>query len=158
MDGRDELYCAVTMSPASNTHSTFITKLAVDDTLTNNTAIKLNWLVSDLNISHVEFRACYAVAGANDRKCSEWKNPPFYGHLFTNLFPYTKYNLSVDARTEAETETESHFLTAMTASSAPSAPVITEVKQVGDSVIVSWTRPARPNAEIRYNLVGNMEV
>lgn len=145
-DGTDESECDNTTRRVYQ-----VTQMGVDDHGSNSSTLHLYWWIWVHNTSTpLEFMPSYAEV--SNHKSVNWKNTTWtdhYDYLFTNLKPYTMYNVTVYVRTKGQEYPPAKYVTAITGEGVPSPPWNVTVKQLDAlQVLVSWQPPRTPNGNI----------
>ncbi|GFG37795.1 hypothetical protein Cfor_11613, partial [Coptotermes formosanus] len=144
-DGYDENSCN------STTKFYQVTQMGVDDHGTNSSALHLYWWIRNFS-EPLEFLPSYAEV-FNEKSVS-WANTTWidhYEYLFSNLKPYTVYNLTVYVRAKNQKEVYPpvKYVTARTGEGVPSPPWnVTAMQLNAHQVLVSWQAPRSPNGTI----------
>ncbi|XP_050504150.1 sortilin-related receptor-like isoform X5 [Diabrotica virgifera virgifera] len=164
-DGYDEKNC----STKARVYQ--INKMEVDERFTNASTIYINWWIVRPTGLELEYQPSIKKIGDEHWRNESWIGQPYY--QFTNLQPFTKYNMTVYVRIK---NTHVVFPPAIynvssTSESIPSEPWNVSARQRnGSHILISWNKPRSPNglivsyelcwiypnsAEIRLKLSGN---
>ncbi|CAG9863395.1 unnamed protein product [Phyllotreta striolata] len=142
-DGYDEKNC----SEVPRVYQ--VTWMELDERYTNDTSLYLHWWIVHPNNVSFEFQPSIKKVGEESWKNETWTSHFFY--QFTNLQPFTKYNITVYVRTK-DTDVvhpSAVFKEVSTSEGVPSEPYNVTVKQDnGGKVLVAWNKPLVPNGEI----------
>ncbi|CAH1280545.1 unnamed protein product [Diabrotica balteata] len=145
--------------------------MEVDERFTNASAIYVKWWIVRPVDLEVEYEPSIKKIGEEHWRNESWTSQPY--HQFTNLEPFTKYNMTVYVRIK-----NTHvvfppaiFNVSSTSESIPSEPWNVSARQRnGSHILISWNKPRSPNgiivsyelcwifpnsAEIRLKLSGN---
>ncbi|XP_050504158.1 sortilin-related receptor-like isoform X12 [Diabrotica virgifera virgifera] len=148
-----------------------INQMEVDERFTNASTIYINWWIVRPTGLELEYQPSIKKIGDEHWRNESWIGQPYY--QFTNLQPFTKYNMTVYVRIK---NTHVVFPPAIynvssTSESIPSEPWNVSARQRnGSHILISWNKPRSPNglivsyelcwiypnsAEIRLKLSGN---
>lgn len=107
------------------------------------------WMLQQSADTRLEFLPSYREAISIH---SPWHNTTWTTNMnykFTNLMPFTTYNMTVYVRAKGVVYPPAKFITATTAEGVPGAPWnITVVQQSASQVQVSWLAPVQTNGPI----------
>lgn len=124
-----------------------VTSLSLAEKSLNETSFMISWwLPSKTNIEYLPSIA--PISTGVWKNHTEWlKN---LTHRFTNLRPYTKYNVTVYAREKNENPAPPYvYINVTTSEGMPSEPLNVNVTQLnGSRVQVSWDPPKETNGEL----------
>lgn len=156
-DGTDEANC-------SGVHRVYqVLQMGVDERGINSTSLWLYWWLPSPATPDpkLQFLPSISLSGNTTNPPPTWTNLTWIDHMnytFTNLRPYTEYNLTVWVRLEGmkpeEAFTPVKYFIAHTAEDVPSSPYnVTARQQNGSHVLVQWNKPHEPNgALVGYDL------
>ncbi|KAL4715818.1 hypothetical protein ACJJTC_006397 [Scirpophaga incertulas] len=152
-DETDEANCTLSK------HTTQLINLGIDQPSINSTSFLITvWIAQKFT---VWFSFLPSISKVSD---GIWTNMSWYPETiystkifrFTNLEPYTNYNVTIymkDSKTN-ETYASGQYVNATTAEAVPSPPGRLTVRQlIGSRVQVLWDPPRYPNGEIKYYTV-----
>ena len=144
-DGTDESNCQ------RNTRVYQVLIMNIDERATNSSSLSLHWWISQPNNVTFEFLPTIALAESNAvwTNASNWIQNTQY--QFTDLKPYTRYNMTVYVRIKGTTVVfpPAKTLLAMTDEGIPSEPWDVKVHQKnGTRVEISWRPPTHPNGPL----------
>lgn len=123
----------------------------IDEYATNATSLFLYWATPKTRNIELEYLPSISKAenGAKWTNASTWIKET--GYQFSNLQPYTRYNMTVFVRQKSQSNVTppAKYNVATTAESTPSAPMnVVAVQKNGTVVEVSWRPPLYPNGLI----------
>ncbi|XP_057669254.1 sortilin-related receptor-like [Diorhabda carinulata] len=163
-DGYDERNC-------SKKSRVYQVLMEVDERFTTSNSFYLRWWTPQAPAIKFEYLPSIKKIGNDQWKNESWTSQNFYN--FTNLQPFTKYNLTVYVKIQNTSVIfpPAMFNVSSTAEGTPSEPWNVTVKQRnGSHILVSWNKPRTPNgiivsyelcwispksAEVRLKLLGN---
>ncbi|CAK9806758.1 Sortilin-related receptor [Anthophora plagiata] len=146
VDGFDESNCE---KNSSRVYQVLV--MGVDERTVNSTSFFLFWWMPVPTNVTFEFlpSIAYAVPNANWTNATEWIEDMEY--QFTNLKPFTKYNLTVHVRIKDQSTVypPAKYLIVQTSEGVPSEPWnVTVTQKDGTRVEVTWQPPLHPNGVI----------
>ncbi|KAK9512535.1 hypothetical protein O3M35_000936 [Rhynocoris fuscipes] len=150
-DGTDESNCT-----DSSDRVYQVLQMEVDDHKKNSTALPLRWWIQIPANVRLEFLPSIAEIPKKDKpakwvNCTKWITDKDY--IYTNLAPFTKYNMTVYVRLNGSDKVfpPVNFLTATTAEDLPSPPWNLAVTQLnGTQMYLKWQIPRKANGVIRH--------
>ncbi|KAK9731833.1 Fibronectin type III domain [Popillia japonica] len=144
-DGFDEKNCT------SYNRYYQVLQMGVDDRTKNESSMLLYWWLPIPDTDKLEYQPSISEIGTGKWKNESWTSQPDY--QFTNLKPYTKYNMTVYVRT-VTSETvfaPAKFYTDITGEGTPSVPTnVSVAQQNGSHILISWNKPEHSNGIIQY--------
>ncbi|KAL3265395.1 hypothetical protein HHI36_009601 [Cryptolaemus montrouzieri] len=148
-DGYDESNC-------TNTSRIYqVLQMGVDEHATKESSILFYWwLPIPLNIK-LDFMTSIAKIGENKWQNQSWTDASEFN--FTNLHPFTMYNMTVYVRNKEKGVVfpPAKYFTANTREGVPSNPWNVTVKQIDNlSVKITWNKPSMPNGIITAYQIG----
>ncbi|RZC34546.1 sortilin-related receptor-like [Asbolus verrucosus] len=142
-DGYDESNC----SKVSRVYQ--VLQMGVDERGINESSLLLYWWIATPNKVKLEFMPSIGKVGENSWKNQSWTDNT--EHKFTDLQPYTKYNMTIYVRiqnTENVFPPAKYFI-ATTGEGIPSEPwKVSAEQRNGSHVLISWNKPLHPNGQI----------
>ncbi|XP_037293354.1 sortilin-related receptor isoform X2 [Manduca sexta] len=146
-DGSDELNCS---STSDNRMYQFLS-IGVDQTSINSTSFLIScWMAQQ---KMVLYSFLPSISKVSDGKWTNmsWTNDSIY--RFTNLEPFTNYNVTFYIRDSKSNRTyaSNKYVNTTTRQGIPSPPTKLSVRQlIGNVVQVLWDKPENPNGVIQY--------
>ncbi|KAJ8960391.1 hypothetical protein NQ314_006081 [Rhamnusium bicolor] len=144
-DGYDETNC----TKKSRVYQ--VMQMGVDERGINSTSLLLYWLMPTPSDVKFEFSPAICKVGEDKWKSENWTED--MTHEFSNLHPFTKYNMTVHVRIQNSSMSNgfppAKYFIASTSEGVPSEPWNVTVKQRnGSHILVSWQKPVQPNGVI----------
>lgn len=133
-----------------------VIRMVVDERGTSENSLLLYWWPPSSNDTKLEFLPSINKLGEDNWKnATKWTENWYY--KFTNLQPFTKYNMTVYVRLQNTLEVfpPANYFVNSTSEGVPSEPWNVSVSQKnGTVVLASWMKPAQPNGIItKYDIV-----
>ncbi|KAF5282013.1 hypothetical protein FQA39_LY00537 [Lamprigera yunnana] len=143
-DGFDERNCS------SFTRVYQVLNMGIDEKTINESSMLLYWWIALPHKARLEFLPSIGIQNSGKFENQTWtENTEFQ---FTNLKPFTKYNITVYVRLN-DTNTvfpPAKYYIATTGEGIPSEPWNVTVEQKnGSNVLISWKKPVTPNGVIQ---------
>lgn len=138
--------------------------MGVDDRSINSSSLLLYWTLQKLSKDvKLEYLPTISLSGSTDQV---WTNHTNWieksEHRFTNLKPYTNYNMTVYVRVKKADKSDKksgsnavevapiRFVNATTAEGVPDSPRnIVVLQQNGSNILVTWERPKNVNGQLK---------
>nr|XP_049700522.1 sortilin-related receptor isoform X1 [Helicoverpa armigera] len=148
-DGTDELNC--TNAATENTHMYQFLSIGVDQSSINSTSFLIScWMAQQKTVLY-SFLPSIAKVSDGVWSNKTWTNDSIY--RFTDLEPYTNYNVTFYIRDSKSNKTypSLKYVNTTTGEGEPSPPIRLSVRQlIGRRINIVWDRPEQPRGNIRY--------
>ncbi|XP_026730796.1 sortilin-related receptor isoform X2 [Trichoplusia ni] len=148
-DGTDELNC--TSAANDNTHMYQFLSIGVDQSSINSTSFLISCWMAQQKMVLYSFLPSIAKVSDGVWTNKTWTNDSIY--RFTDLEPYTNYNVTFYVRDSKSNKTYASmkYVNTTTGEGVPSPPVHLTVRQlIGRHISLLWDRPQQPRGVIRY--------
>ncbi|CAH0625561.1 unnamed protein product [Chrysodeixis includens] len=148
-DGTDELNC--TSAVNDNTHMYQFLSIGVDQSSINSTSFLISCWMAQQKMVLYSFLPSIAKVSDGVWTNKTWTNDSIY--RFTDLEPYTNYNVTFYVRDSKSNKTYASmkYVNTTTGEGVPSPPVHLTVRQlIGRHISLIWDRPLQPRGVIRY--------
>lgn len=150
-DGKQDCYDGFDESNCNKTERVYqVLQMSVDEHGINTTSLLLYWWLPIPQNITFEFRPSISKVTPGS-KFMNFTWIEYSEFRFTNLEPYTEYNMTVYVRVKGSQKsfTPAKYVMARTGEGIPTPPQkITVEQRNGSHVLVQWTPPITPNGEI----------
>ncbi|KAL1509813.1 hypothetical protein ABEB36_004494 [Hypothenemus hampei] len=156
LDGYDEKDC----STRQRVYQVMQMKTDIQGS-SDESSLLLYWAISitDKTPVKLEYLPSISKSGENKWRNESWTEKTEY--LFTNLQPYTFYNMTIYVREKSKMIVfpPAKYYIAHTLEGVPSPPVNVQAKQLnGSQIMITWDQPIKPNGIIKnYKIIWSAE-